>query len=113
PPYVSEDQRSIAYTLRTMRAFTIYPLCAYSDPAATRMYALRLTFDDSDRLIGTEVVHKERELPMQIIANPLKLDPQAPIDVLNQHGPKLYRVHRPHRNSASKPATEISSEGRP
>jgi hypothetical protein len=62
PAWVSKDRRSTAYTLDTVRAVWVYPVCFATDVASQRIYAVRLVFDDNNVLASWDLVHVDQKL---------------------------------------------------
>jgi hypothetical protein len=62
PAWVSKDRRSIAYTLDTVRAVWVYPVCFATNVASQRIYAVRRVFDDNNVLVSWDLVHVDQKL---------------------------------------------------
>jgi hypothetical protein len=62
PQWVSRDRRSVAYTLETVRAVWVYPVCFATQVASQRIYSVRLVFDDNNVLASWALVHVDQGL---------------------------------------------------
>jgi len=86
PDLAGVDNTADGYLVRTHQGFWVAPLCFAAAPAPGRTYAVRLIYDEHDRLISYESADDDIS------------EPRA-VGKLNQSGPKLKQLDTtPNRN---------------